>query len=200
MTSYGSGRLAALDDAATRARERSWHAASQLSEAKAELQRVTADEPRRLAYSFVNSDEAANPIGEARAYVEACQTEVAKVAEIEAALASEIVRAQSEAQRLRERRGQAMADTVCGSAEYHALIAEHRAAWAHLRTLKAALVAVRSALHGQAPQSLYFEIDSREPLEADRVGFPVDGAFVAAWSAALAVLESNPSAPLPNGG
>jgi hypothetical protein len=38
-----------------------------------------------------------------------------------------------------------------------------------------------------------------EPLEPDRIGFPVDEQFINSWSTALAELVTNPDAVLPGG-
>jgi hypothetical protein len=66
-----------------------------------------------------------------------------------------------------------MAQIVCTSPEYQALIEQHTAAWQRLRTVKTALKTVQAALHGQMPQRLMDEAHRAEPLE-ERVGYPVD--------------------------
>jgi hypothetical protein len=51
-------QLATLDEVSTRARERSWHASSELTEAEAELRHALADQPRRLVHAFVDNSDA----------------------------------------------------------------------------------------------------------------------------------------------
>jgi YD repeat-containing protein len=190
-------RLAALEQAQTRAREQSWHMASNLAEVTDALQRVTSDERRRLAYEFANDAELADPVSDARSRVATAQSEADRLTEVEAALAAEVERTQSALRQLRANQYDEMAQIVCTSDEYGSLIEEHTAAWQRLRTVKTALKTVQSALHGQMPQSFMDEALRAEPLEV-RIGFPVDPEPIERWAAALAALEQDANAELPN--
>jgi hypothetical protein len=55
---------------------------------------------------------------------------------------------------------------------------------------------VQAALHGQMPQRLMDEAHRAEPLE-ERVGSPVDPQPIERWAAALAALELDADAELP---
>jgi hypothetical protein len=90
-----------------------------------------------------------------------------------------------------------MAQIVTTSEEYKALVAQHTDAWMRLRTVKEALRTVQSGLHGQLPQRWADEAFRSEPLEI-RVGYPVDLQLVTAWQTALAALEQDADAELPD--
>ena len=190
-------RLAALEQAQVRAREQSWHIASQLAEVRGDLQRVTSDERRRLAYEFVNDGELADPVADAKSRVATAQAESDRLTEVEAALAGEVEHTQASLRQLRANQYAAMSEIVCTSREYQALLEEHTAAWQRLRTVKMALKTVQGSLHGQMPQNLMDERLRAEPLEV-RIGFPIDPNLVGAWSDAMAALETDADAPLPD--
>jgi hypothetical protein len=90
-----------------------------------------------------------------------------------------------------------MSDLVCSSDEFEILKTQHKEAWMRLRSVKAALVAVTHGLHAYQPQNLADEAYRSEPLEADRIGFPVDQNLVGAWIAAMAELENDADTDLP---
>jgi len=191
-------RLEALEQAQTRANERGWHAASQLAEANDQLRIAAKDAPRRLAYSYVNDDdgELADPVTDAESRVAAAQREVDRLADVEAALSGEIAITQSTLRDLRVKQHVAMADVVCGSPQYRALLERHTACWQELRSVKDTLRILVSSLRGQHPLRLEQEVLRAETLEGDRTGYPVN-AEPGKWAAALTALENDADAELP---
>jgi chromosome segregation ATPase len=190
-------RLTSLEEAQTRAHDQLRDAEHALSDAESALQRVNRDEQSRLAYQFVNNGAVDDdPVADAKAIVTTAQAEVERLEKVETALASEVDRVQATLRTLRVTQYTIMTELVCGSNEYRSLIEAHTAAWQRLRTIKTALKTVSAGLHGQMPQALMDEALRAEPLEV-RVGFPVDAVFVDAWVNALAALENDASAELP---
>jgi chromosome segregation ATPase len=190
-------RLDALADARNRAREQGNAAASALYDSRAALRQAGRDERSRLAYAFVNAEgELADPVADARAAVSAAEAETARLDKIEAALIAEIGDVQAELNQLRTARDVAMSAVVCASPQYEALILQHKTAWQTLRTIKTALAVVERGLRGAIPNDLIAMASRSEPVE-ERVGFPLDRRFVAAWAAALRDLETDADAALP---
>jgi hypothetical protein len=116
---------------------------------------------------------------------------------VRAALAGEVEHRQASLRQLRNAQYAAMSEIVCSGAEYQALLEQHTAAWQRLRTVKTALKAVQAGLHGQMPQRVADEALRSEPMEV-RAGFPIDPNLVGAWSDAMAALETDADAPLPD--
>jgi hypothetical protein len=117
--------------------------------------------------------------------------------EVEAALADEIARVQSNLRGLRNTLYAEMAQIVGASAEFQSLIEAHRATFKQLRTIKKVLQTVEIALHGNLPQPLSGWTHRMEPLE-ERVGYPVDPEPIERWAAAMAQLEQDADALLPS--
>jgi hypothetical protein len=180
--------LANLEAGQTRAHEQLRTAEDRLAGAEMALERVVAEEPQRLAHAYVTNGEVdADPVASAQSEVNTSQSEVTRLKRIEAAVTGEVERSQSTLRTLRASHYAAMAELVCTSPEYLALVAEHAAAWMRLRTVKQALRVVQAALKGQLPHQYENEAVRSEPLEP-RVGFDV-GELVTAWADAMSALE-----------
>ena len=167
-------KLQALENAQTKAHEQGWYVRTKLSEAEGELQRATKDEGTRLAYQFVNNrGELAtlDPVAEARINLDLARREVTKIDTLETALADEITYVQTNLRQLRIRLHDAMGQFVATSPEYLHLIAEHRATWKRLRTIKCTLRSLIEGLHSGAPANLVDEVNLSEPL-FERVELP----------------------------
>jgi hypothetical protein len=191
-------RLAALEAAQLRAHDQLREAEHRLSGTETGLRQVSREERTRLAYAYVNdsAELSDNPVAAAQAAVNAATVEVSRLREVEAALAGEIDRARAELRQSESAQHAAMSDLVCASPEYLALVAQHSAAWQRLRTVKAALVEVTRALKGAQPQRWVDEAIRSEPLE-ERIGYPVDREFLGQWALAMAQLENDAEAALP---
>jgi chromosome segregation ATPase len=191
-------RLAALEEAQSKAHREMWHASSKLQDAEETLRRATRDEGQRRVYSYLNNEAPdTDPVAEATQIVNAARAEVARLEKLEADMAAEISRVQAS---LRDRRivyHGVLAELVTHSPEYQALIASHKAAWQRLRTVKTALRTVTHGLHGHVEQRFIDEAEISEPLEI-RVGYPVDAEFVGAWQKAMSQLEVDADADLPH--
>jgi chromosome segregation ATPase len=168
-------RLAALEEAQTRAHQQRQQAQSKLWDAERSLQEATRDAPQRKAYAFLNDDAPdVDPVADAQAAVAGAQAEATRLAEAETALSDEITRVQFSLRMLRAAQYAALADVLAASAEYQALAEQHSAAWQRLRSVRAALDAVVAGCHAQYPKKLEDEPRRVEPLAADRVGYPAD--------------------------
>jgi hypothetical protein len=190
-------QLVSLETAQVRARERSWQARSQLSDAQDALARSQRNEQHRLAEEFLQNDgELADPITDAKANVTTAQAEVDRLDKVETALAAEVDKVQASLRQLRVNQYAIIAEIVSSSPEYQSLIQSHRDAWKHLRTIKECLRAVTTACHGQLDQRYLDEVTRSEPLEI-RVGYEIHHELVDAWSQALSALETDASADLP---
>jgi DNA repair exonuclease SbcCD ATPase subunit len=190
-------RLSSLEAARERARESSWAASRKINEAETALRQARAEEPTRLAYEFASGGmNAVSSISSAQLALEAAQAEASQIERIEGALDSELIQVTNRLQRAQAAVHRALADLVCSSTEYQSLLEQHTAAWQRLRTIKVALRTIQTALRGEYPQRLAELIALSEPLE-ERVGYPVDAAFVGAWADALAQLEQDADAELP---
>jgi hypothetical protein len=192
-------RLAALEDARSRAHAGGWHAASKLQDSEETLRRVTRDEPQRRAYAYLNSEPDADPVAEAKTAVDAARREVEQLEGAEVALTGEIARSQSRLRDLRADQSVALTEILADSAEYAALAAQHKLAWIRLRSVRAALEAVASSCSGPDWKRFADEARKSEPLEADRHGYPTDPEVVNPWVSALAALENDADAALPRG-
>jgi chromosome segregation ATPase len=191
-------RLAALEEAQDRVHRQLWQAQSRLQNEEATLRRVTHDEGQRKVYAYLNNDAPdADPVADATAMVDTAQDEVARLAELETGLVNEISRVQANLRQLHTDQYAALAEIIVGSPEYAALLEAHKAAWMRLRTVKKALQEVVTGCHAQLPQRFADEPLRAEPLESDRVGFPVDAEFVGSWTAALGELANDADAELP---
>jgi chromosome segregation ATPase len=158
-------QLVTLEHAQTRARERSWQARSQLSDAQDALARSQRNEQHRLAEEFLNDGELADPIADAKSNVTTAQSEVDRLDKVEAALATEVDKVQSSLPQLRVNQYTIMAEIVSSSPEYQALLDQHNDAWMRLRSIRTALREVSTGLHGQMPQPLLDQQQRSEPLD-----------------------------------
>jgi hypothetical protein len=191
-------RLAALEEAQERAHREGWHAASRVQDAEGELLRVTRAEPQRKVYAFLNTEQDIDPVADAAAEVATARAEAARLEELEAALTGEISRVRSVLHQRRNDQYAALGELLAGSAAFADLAVSHSAAWVRLRTVRRALDIVVAGCHGQHPQCLADEARRAEPLEADRIGFPVNSEMVEAWARAMTELENNADAELPS--
>jgi len=139
----------------------------------------------------------ADPVADATAIVTAARADVKRLEETEAAMTREIERVQSGLRQRRVDQYAAKSEIICASPEYRALMEAHTEAWKRLRTVKKALAEVVTGCHGQLPQRFMDEPNRSEPLEI-RVGFQVDANLVGAWADAMAALELDADAELPD--
>jgi hypothetical protein len=132
----------------------------------------------------------------ATANVTSTTAEAAKFDKIERAISGEIDKLQITVRTLTHNVYAAMADLIVASDEYAMLRQQHADAWLRLRSVKTALRAVSSGLHGYMPQNLADIAYLSEPME-ERVGYPVERDLVNGWAAALAQLADDADQELP---
>ena len=192
-------QLAELERGQERAREKSWACASQVEEAQAILAKLQADEQRRLASAFVQDDTiTASPLPAAQHALEKAREELQRITRVEDAIAAEIPHAQSLLRDAQRNFQAELSEHVTESAEYDSLCQAHKAAWTRLRTVRAALAAIHTALGGAVPIAL-LEAGQRSESLSGNTGASVDQAFVDGWKMAMEKLASAPDgAKLPS--
>jgi hypothetical protein len=158
---------------------------------------VTSIEQARLVDAYVtNGRFDANPVASAQADFNAAQAEVDRLEKVEAALAAEIERFEAH---LRHLRVTLYASMARGGLFQSRVPETHRTT---LHGVDAPAQCQNGTDHSPGWSSwadalpLTEEANRSEPLEA-RVGSPVDSGFVRAWQEALAQLETDANAPLP---
>lgn len=192
-------QLAELERGQERAREKSWACASQVEEAQAHLAKLKVDEQRRLASSWVDDDTVvASPLPAAEHALAQAREERDRIQRVEDALAAEIPHAQS---RLREAQRDFQAELsefVTELPQYSSLCTMHKLAWTRLRSVRAALATIHSALGDAVPIAL-LEAGQRGESLSINVGASVDHDLVDSWARAMEKLASDPDhAELPS--
>jgi chromosome segregation ATPase len=151
-TKSEDARYAALTDALHKARDQQRGIRAKRASAEAALHSARANERGRLAYAFLNDEpEADDPVGVAEAEIATAQAELTRLEEIEAALGGEIESVQVNLRQLHMRTWTDMAELVAASDAYQNLLKTHVECWRSLRTAKAALRLIGTALHNQLP-------------------------------------------------
>lgn len=177
--------------------KRSRTAEYRLAAAREELRQAELGESSRIAERYISGAELRDdPVASATAACNALQGEVDRLTKIETAIAGELDHLQPRMRVLRSTHAAILGDMVLQSPEYAALLAAHKAAWRHLRSIKAALRAVAAGLHG-APQQILDAPSRAEPLDEKIVGYPTDFELADQWREALAQFEVTADVELP---
>jgi len=192
-------QLEELESGQERAREKSWAAAGDVETCQERLAKLQQDEQRRLASAYAQGESVdASPVPAADYALAEARKELKHIYKVESALAAEIPSAQS---RLRDTQRNFQAELsqyVVNAPQYDSLCQAHKAAWTRLRSVRAALAAIHTALGGATPIALLESAQRSESLSTN-VGASIDHEFVDSWAKAMERLSSDPeNAKLPS--
>jgi len=192
--------VTSLTEGAERAREKSWAAAGDVETRQETLARLQADEQRRLASAWVADDTVvASPIPAAEHELTQARAALENIRKVKTALASEIGPARSKLGDAQRAFFAELATYVTASKSYSDLCAAHRDCWKKLRSVRAALAAVNTAIGGAMPTAFFEAAQRSESLATNVPGASFDKEFVQEWADAMSEIVRDPEhAELPD--
>jgi hypothetical protein len=170
-----------------------------LDDARRDFTQTKQVEPSELAFAYARQEatQVRPQLQAAESLVTRLEAELSHYQSIEAALTGEITKAEAAVRRSQHNLDEAVGTVVGSSPELDALLQEIAHAWLRLRSVITSGRIILSACSG-LDQSVYRRIQISEPLEADRVGYPVTD-ICEQWRSALSNLLTDADASLPGG-
>lgn len=117
------------------------------------------------------------------------------ITQIEAAIIAEQDRSITAAMAAKVEVGKAIAQVLAPTLPH--LLQAMNQAWTTLRSLRAVGDAIAHATAGQLPVDWLARYQETQPLQADRVGYPVNQDLISQWQSALAALVQDADTELP---
>jgi hypothetical protein len=191
-------RHAALVDALNRAETQWAETASQVSAAEAALAEAQATERQRQAWDFVSGVRTPSPVKQAETTLGAAQQNLRRLVEIKGALGDEIEQLAARLARRQDRVHACLADLICNSQEFHALLDDLDRTWSHIRGLRITCRNISQACAGHMSQAALSHWQSVPSLNPERLkNVPANETPIIAWATALEALLQNADFPLP---